>query len=190
MTKKSLFKRKKKTTFGSQSCTFPGRVFFLFSWTVASPSRRLAHHLSGQSGSSVPKTHTRLKGSFSCLRHAWAASSAGFICCQIWKWARVFVSLQLKRKTNIIKPASVCNLWHKSLLYVAWYRQPLICKRLWQYLPGLHPGNTAVCIYQFCFVFSQDVHLEVGFTLWRTRGTQIWENPSVSCTASSATANL
>lgn len=45
-----------------------------------------------------------------------------------------------------------------------------------------------VFIHQRC-VF-QDAHLEDAFTLWRTHGTQIWGNPSESCTASSAPANL
>lgn len=45
--------------------------------------------------------------------------------------------------------------------------------------------------YSLFFSLSarQDVRSEVGFILWRTRGTQIWGSPSASCTASSASAN-
>lgn len=44
-----------------------------------------------------------------------------------------------------------------------------------------------------CIIISfllQDVHLEADFTLWRTHGIQIWGSLLVSCTVSSATANL
>lgn len=84
-------------------------------------------------------------------------------------------------------------LAEKSLVCGLIGRQPL----LWKDLDGtwlVVTQETQPCAFTSvvlcCFVFLQDVHSEVVFTLWRTRGTQIWENPSASCTASSATANL
>lgn len=108
---------------------------------VARPFSLRVHHLSGQTGSSIPKTRMWLGGSFSCLWHARAVSSVLLFVVKSKKWARrrdALVSSQLKRQ----------DMRHKNLPHSA--AAPL--KRLRWYPCGRHPGNTAVCVYRVCLV--------------------------------------
>lgn len=164
-------------------------VFFccLFAWWLNVHSCRLMDHFMGQDASLIPKTHTRrARREFQfCLRHAWAVSYAGFVCCQISKRAErhgVFVSCAVRGTAYVTQ--HVTSDKKEKLLSVK--SQKIMTSPTWSC--KIRERQPRVFIHQRC-VF-QDAHSEAAFTLWRTHGTQIWGNPSASCTASSAPANL
>lgn len=79
-------------------------------------------HFMGQDASLIPKTHTRrAPREFQfCLRHAWAVSYVGFICCQIPKRAErhgVFVSCAV-RSTYVTQHVTSGTVKKEKLLSV------------------------------------------------------------------------
>lgn len=127
--KVSLLKKNKNKLHLAHLCTFLERVFtYLAAWLHVLLFCPLIIRLDRMEARFLK---TRDSGGVSVASDMPGQWSAWFICCHNWKWAQrrdLIVSLQLKHKKNIIKPASLCNFWQKSLLYVASLKRP------WWYL--------------------------------------------------------
>lgn len=129
---------------------------------VERPSCRLMDHFMGQDASLIPKTHTRrAPREFQfCLRHAWAVSYAGFICCQIPKRAE-------RHGVHV----TARNLWHSQK------GKTLICKEPQDYdiTCLIFNRERQPCVFTsilfFRMLIRRPVLLSGGHVAPRSRGT-------------------